>query len=79
MPVNTTAKHISAATNVSLYSDVYPTTKPNIFNLQVANGNNVAITTNSSGESILDIQYTMSGVASSIAEINKFTGVVTLK
>ena len=74
-----TGNDISAATNVSLYSDVYPVTKPNIFNLQVANGNNVAITTNSLGEAILDIQYTMSGVASSIAEINKFTGVVTLK
>ena len=74
-----TGNDISAATNVSLYSDVYPVTKPNIFNLQVANGNNVAITTNSSGEAILDIQYTMSGVASNIAEINKFTGVVTLK
>lgn len=74
-----TGNDISAATNVSLYSDVYPVTKPNIFNLQVSNGNNVAITTNSLGESILDIQYTMSGVASSIAEINKFTGVVTLK
>lgn len=74
-----TGNDISAATNVSLYSDIYPATKPNIFNLQVANGNNVAITTNSSGEAILDIQYTMSGVASNIAEINKFTGVVTLK
>ena len=76
---NVTGNDISAATNVSLYSDTYPATKPNIFNVQVNNGNNVAITTNTQGASILNIQYTMSGVPTTVAEINKFTGVVTLK
>ena len=39
----------------------------------------MAITTDSKDTPVLDIQYTMSGVPTSVAEINKFTGVVTLK
>ena len=73
------ASNVSTATNIQLYSDTYPATKPNIFNVLVSQGNNVAITTNSQGTPVLDIQYTMSGVPTSVAEINKFTGVVTLK
>ena len=73
------ANDVSVATNVSLYSDTYPATKPNIFNVQVANGNNVAITTDNNGNPVLDIQYTLVGVNSNIAEINRYTGVVTLK
>ena len=73
------ASNVSTATNIQLYSDTYPATKPNIFNVLVSQGNNVAITMNSQGTPVLDIQYTMSGVPTSVAEINKFTGVVTLK
>lgn len=73
------ASNVSTATNIQLYSDTYPATKPNIFNVLVSQGNNVAITTDSQGTPVLDIQYTMSGVSTSVAEINKFTGVVTLK
>ena len=73
------ASNISTATNIQLYSDTYPATKPNIFNVLVSQGNNVAITTDSQDTPVLDIQYTMSGVSTSVAEINKFTGVVTLK
>ena len=73
------ASNVSTATNIQLYSDTYPATKPNIFNVLVSQGNNVAITTNSQGTPVLDIQYTMSGVPTTVAEINKFTGVVTLK
>lgn len=73
------ASNVSTATNIQLYSDIYPATKPNIFNVLVSQGNNVAITTDSQGTPVLDIQYTMSGVSTSVAEINKFTGVVTLK
>ena len=73
------ANNVSTATNIQLYSDTYPATKPNIFNVLVSQGNNVAITTNSQGTPVLDIQYTMSGVPTTVAEINKFTGVVTLK
>ena len=73
------ASNVSTATNIQLYSDTYPATKPNIFNVLVSQGNNVAITTDSQGTSVLDIQYIMSGVPTSVAEINKFTGVVTLK
>ena len=73
------ASNVSTATNIQLYSDTYPATKPNIFNVLVSQGNNVAITTDSQNTPVLDIQYTMSGVSTSVAEINKFTGVVTLK
>ena len=73
------ASNVSTATNIQLYSDIYPATKPNIFNVLVSQGNNVAITTDSQNTPVLDIQYTMSGVSTSVAEINKFTGVVTLK
>ena len=76
---NVSADNVSAATQVQLYSDTYPATKPNIFNVLVSSGNNVAITTNAQGTPVLDIQYTMSGVPTTVAEINKFTGVVTLK
>ena len=76
---NISADNVSAATSISLYSDVYPATKPNIFNVMVSTGNNVAITYDNDGNPVLDIQYVMTGVGSSVAEINRYTGVVTLK
>ena len=76
---NVAAGAISMATEVKLYSDTYPATKPNIFNVAVSSGNNVAITTDNTGKAVLDIQYSMTGVPTQVAEINKYTGIVTLK
>ena len=76
---NIAAGSVTAATIVQLYSDTYPATKPNIFNVQVSSGNNVAITTNAQGNPVLDIQYTMTGVGTAVAEIDRYTGVVTLR
>jgi hypothetical protein len=77
--VSVVGSNVTAATEVSIYSDTYPVTKPNIFNVQVSSGNNVAITTDDKGKAMLDIKYKMTGVQATIAEIDQYTGVITLK
>lgn len=73
----------SCASEVSVYYQTGESgtiVRPNMFNITVSEGNNIAIAKNSStGAYYPNITYTMSGVSSSIASIDKYTGAITLK